>query len=144
MSIFNRISDIVNANINTILEQAENPEKLVRLITQEMEETLVEVRSASARYLADKKNIQQTLTNMKREVDSWQSKAEVAISRGRDDLAKAALLEKSRFDTAVTTTEADLVHVDTALYERPRLRDHGRCVPRTQFRLPVDFPVSNG
>ena len=115
MSIFNRISDIVNANINTILEQAEDPEKLVRLITQEMEETLVEVRSASARYLADKKNIQQTLTKMKREVDSWQSKAEVAISRGRDDLAKAALLEKSRFDTAVTTTEADLIHVNTAL-----------------------------
>ena len=115
MSIFNRISDIVNANINIILEQAEDPEKLVRLITQEMEETLVEVRSASARYLADKKNIQQTLTKMKHEVDGWQSKAEVAISRGRDDLAKAALLEKSRFDTAVTTTEADLIHMNTAL-----------------------------
>lgn len=115
MSIFNRISDIVNANINTILEQAEDPEKLVRMITQEMEETLVEVRSASARYLADKKNIQQSLGKMKNEVESWQSKAEIAISRGRDDLAKAVLLEKSRFDTAVTTTEGDLIHVDTAL-----------------------------
>ena len=80
-----------------------------------MGEPLVEVRSASARYLADKENIQQTLTKMKREVDSWQSRAEIALSRGRDDLAKAALLEKSRYDTAVTTTEADLIHVDKAL-----------------------------
>ena len=115
MSVFNRITDIVNANINAILEQAEDPEKLVKMITQEMEETLVEVRSSSARFLADKKHIVKKLKAMKREVHGWEAKAELAISRGREDLAKAALRERTRFDSAVTNLEGDLIHVDIAI-----------------------------
>jgi len=115
MTVFNRISEIINANLNSILEQAEDPEKLVRLITQEMEETLVEVRSASARYLADKKQIAQSLRAYQREAQVWESKAELAISKGRDDLAKAALKERTRFETAITSIEGDLIHINTSI-----------------------------
>ncbi len=115
MSVFNRISDIINSNLNTILEQAEDPEKIVRMITQEMEETLVEVRSSTARYLANKKQITQRLRALKREVSNWETKAELAIEKGRDDLAKSALRERSRFDTSVTAVEGDLISVDQAI-----------------------------
>ncbi len=115
MSVFNRISDIINANLNAILEQAEDPEKIVRMITQEMEETLVEVRSASARYLADKKQINHRARMLKREAESWATKAELAVNKGRDDLAKAALREKNRFDTASTATEGDLKQIEIAI-----------------------------
>jgi len=115
MSVFNRISDIINSNLNTILDQAEDPEKIVRMITQEMEETLVEVRSSTARYLANKKQITQRLRTLKREVSNWEAKAELAIEKGRDDLAKSALRERSRFDTSVTAVEGDLLSVDQAI-----------------------------
>ncbi len=115
MSVFNRISDIVNANLNAILEQAEDPEKIVRMITQEMEETLVEVRSSTARYLASRKQLTQRLKSLKREVSNWESKAELAIAKGRDDLAKSALREKNRFETTVTAVEGDLIGLDQAI-----------------------------
>jgi phage shock protein A len=115
MTVFNRISDIINANLNSILEQAEDPEKLVRLITQEMEETLVEVRSASARHLADKKQITQSIRAYQQESRVWESKAELAINKGRDDLAKAALKEKTRFDDAISSVEGDLIHINISI-----------------------------
>jgi phage shock protein A len=115
MTVFNRISDIINANLNSILEQAEDPEKLVRLITQEMEETLVEVRSSSARHLADKKQITQSIRAYQQESRVWESKAELAINKGRDDLAKAALKEKTRFDDAISSVEGDLIHINISI-----------------------------
>ena len=115
MSVFNRFSDIVNANINSILDQAEDPHKMVRLITQEMQATLVEVRAASVRYIADKKEISERLEFSARESINWQNKAELAITKGRDDLAKAALLEKARQDEVVTALSTELIQVKDAL-----------------------------
>ncbi len=115
MSIFTRISDIVNSNINALLDKAEDPEKMVRLIIQEMEEALVEVRSTCARAIADKKELVRRREHLALEGDEWERKAEVAVSRGRDDLAKGALLERNKARDASDAIGNELEIIDESL-----------------------------
>jgi len=115
MGIFTRFSDIVNSNINAILDKAEDPEKIVRLMIQEMEDTLVEVRSAAARSIADKKDLNRKLESLESELREWDAKAELALRKGREDLAKAALVEKSRVSAAVELIKFDYAAVDEGL-----------------------------
>lgn len=115
MSIFTRMSDIVNSNINALLDKAEDPEKMVRLIIQEMEEALVEVRSTSARAIADKKELARRQEYLANEANEWERKAEVAINRGRDDLAKGAIAERNRAQEASEALGRDLEIIDQSL-----------------------------
>ncbi|AQA19052.1 phage shock protein PspA [Halioglobus japonicus] len=112
MGIFSRMTDIINSNLNSLLDQAEDPEKMIRLIIQEMEDTLVEVRSSSARVLADRKAAARRLEQVQAEAASWEEKAKLAISKGREDLARAALQEKHAIEDEVATVEAELKATD--------------------------------
>lgn len=115
MGIFSRFSDIINSNINAILDKAEDPEKMVRLIIQEMEETLVEVRTQSAKLIADKKELGRRSERLQKEASEWERKAEIALAKDREDLARAALKEKTEALEAVDGIATDLEQIDSNL-----------------------------
>ena len=96
MSIFSRLSDILNANITSLLDRAEDPEKMARLMLQEMEETLVEVRSDAARLIAQKNEAERQVERFHGRMDDWTDKASLAIQHEREDLARHALAEKQK------------------------------------------------
>jgi len=115
MSIFSRFTDIINSNINSILDKAEDPQKMVRLIIQEMEDTLVEVRSASAKTIASKKDIQLQIDKLAHQAQDWSAKAELAISKEREDLARAALQERSKCNDTAEVLGNELENIDIQL-----------------------------
>lgn len=115
MGVFSRLTDIVNANLNAVLDRAEDPEKMVRQMIHEMEDTLVEVRSHAARLIADRKAIERRRVRITKAQADWQGKAELALSKDREDLARAALVEKARLAADLEALDEELVHLDDGL-----------------------------
>ncbi len=115
MGIFSRFSDIVNANINAVLEKAEDPEKIIRLMIQEMEDTLVEIRSAAAKCIADRKELGRHIEYLEKEKEEWSRRAELAVRRDREDLARAALVEKQAIGDQVGKMKDELGNLDAQL-----------------------------
>lgn len=115
MGVFSRLSDIVNSNIAALLDRAEEPDKIVRLIIQEMEDTLVEVRASTARMIADKKELTRKTADFEARQAKWAGKAELAVSKGRDDLAKGALSAKRKAAEMAEMLKSELAEVDQSL-----------------------------
>jgi phage shock protein A len=112
MGIFTRFRDIISSNINAMLDKAEDPEKLIRLMIREMEDTLVEIKTACAGVMAGGKKIKRQLEGLGARVKYWEEKAGLAVSKGRDDLAREALVEKRKFNHRIETLENDLTEHD--------------------------------
>ncbi len=115
MGVFTRFSDIINANINAVLEKAEDPDKIIRLMIQEMEDTLVEIRSSAAKCIADRKETGRHITYLESEKEEWARRAELAIRRDREDLARAALSEKQAIEDKTASLKQELEVLDSHL-----------------------------
>lgn len=118
MGLFSRLGDIINSNINAMLDNAENPEKIARLIIQEMEDTLVEVRTSAARAMADKKEMEREIVHFTSARDEWAAKAELAIDKGREDLARGALLAKQKAETEIERRKSAMTIAEEAFARR--------------------------
>ena len=127
MGMFSRINDIVQANINAMLDKAEDPEKIIRLIIQEMEETLVEVRTDAARYIAQQKTLARQMDNANKEIAGWQSKAQLAMDNDKESLAKAALVEKQKYVAKLSSLQEQEAHLAESIekiqHDTSRLND---------------------
>ena len=138
MGIFSRTRDIIAANVTDLLDRAEDPAKMIRMIILEMEEALVEVRAAAARTIADQKEMRRHIGKLNALQDSWTEKAQLALSKDREDLAKAALVEKQKaadmaaqlggeielLDEALKASEEDIAKLQAKLREA-RTRQNG-------------------
>ncbi len=115
MGIFSRTRDIVAANFADLLDKAEDPAKMIRMIIMEMEETLVEVRASAARTIADQKEMRRQIAKLERIQEGWTEKAELALSKNREDLARAALAEKQKAADLADSLSVEIAVLDDAL-----------------------------
>ncbi len=115
MGIFSRTRDIIAANVTDLLDRAEDPAKMIRMIIMEMEETLIEVRASAARTIADQKEMRRHITKLEKLQENWTEKAELALSKGREDLAKAALVEKRKASDMADRLKEEISVLDETL-----------------------------
>ena len=94
MSVFSRLTDVINANLHSLLDKSEEPEKMLRLMIEEMEQVQIEMRTQAARVIAEQKQLERHQQALRHQIQEWSAKAELAIQKGREDLARAALTEK--------------------------------------------------
>ncbi|UCD57979.1 MAG: PspA/IM30 family protein, partial [Candidatus Hydrogenedentota bacterium] len=156
MGIFTRFRDIINSNINAMLDKAEDPEKLIRLMIQEMEDTLVEIRASCADAMATKKKVQRAQDEVHTRAEQWGERAQLAVNRGREDLAREALMEKrvyneradaleheaSQCDALIEAYQADIVQLEqklSAAREKQRIlvkrHTHAQRKKRAQMEI---------
>lgn len=115
MGMFTRINDIIQSNINSLLDKAEDPEKMIRLIIQEMQETLVEIRSLAAKHLAEKKLLTRQIESLESRANHWEQNAQLAVAKGKDDLARSALVEKQTVEAKCSELQKQLGAIDEVL-----------------------------
>ncbi|MCK0127734.1 phage shock protein PspA [Erythrobacter sp. F6033] len=129
MGIFSRTRDIIAANFNDMLDQADDPTKMIRMIILEMEETLVEVRASAARTIADQKEMHRHVIKLDKLQADWADKAQLALSKEREDLARAALVEKKKAVGMGDQLKAEIAVLDDAL------RAYEEDIAKLQHRL---------
>lgn len=112
MGVFTRFRDIISANLNAMLDKAEDPEKMIKLMIQEMEDTLVEIKASCAGVMAARKKTERTLDESRSHAETWARKARLAVDKGREDLAREALVEKRRFTERTDALAAELRECD--------------------------------
>ena len=112
MGIFTRFRDIVNSNIGAMLDKAEDPEKMIKMMIREMEDTLIEMKSSCAGVIANNKRIARRKEELAALIKTWADRAELAVNKGRDDLAREALLEKRRFNEQIESLEQEMTDLD--------------------------------
>ena len=117
MGIFTRFRDIISSNINVMLDKAEDPEKLIRLMIREMEDTLIEIKASCAGVMAGAKRVRRLLDEVQSRIRYWEEKAPLAISKGRDDLAREALIEKKKYAERADTLEQELLEHNSLIEE---------------------------
>ncbi len=115
MGIFTRFRDIISANLNAMLDKAEDPEKMIKLMIQEMEDTLVEIKASCAGVMAQRKRTGRAFEEAQGQAEKWGRKAALAVDKGREDLAREALLEKRRFNDQATSLENEAAECDALI-----------------------------
>ncbi|WP_461209186.1 phage shock protein PspA [Desulfocurvus sp. DL9XJH121] len=119
MGVFSRFKDIVGSNLNALLDRAEDPRKMIRLMVREMEETLVELKASCAKTMAERKNFERERAMVQAGLDKWAARADLAVAKGRDDLAREALVEKNSHARRMDALDEEAAHLD-ALVEQAR------------------------
>ncbi len=117
MGVFSRLGDIIHANVNALLDKAEDPQKIARLMIQEMEDTLVEVRTAAARSIAERKHLTRRLEDFEASAQEWHEKAELALQKNREDLARGALAARKKAQSQAEALQKEIKRVEESVHQ---------------------------